>query len=73
MAIHGKIPGELLDSFEGEGFKHGSNRLIEVRGNDNGVIIVSVTTRWGENRQQDTSLVALLPEELEHVNRVVNE
>lgn len=61
---------ELILQFEGETFHGDARRLIEVRGTDSGVIHLAVTTKG--HAVQDRTMIALLPDELERVNREVN-
>lgn len=61
---------ELITGFEGEVFHGDARRVIEVRGTDTGVIHISVTTKG--HRVQDRTTIALLPDELERVNKEVN-
>lgn len=70
MPSNAGADNELLHVIEADGFHPHSERHIEVKGTSRGTLIISVTTRWSGN--SDTSLIALLPEELEEINLTVN-
>ena len=55
---------------KGEEF-HGAQRDIELRGTDNGTLIIAVTTKYG-NHINDTSRIGLTFDELQAICDLVN-